>query len=235
MNRHTYSKVPILFFAIGLFLLSCKSSDSIPLGDGLLSYYPFNNNTDDAMGNYDATGYGETYAKDPPVNPGPYLELNGNNSYVDLDSPFDLVRRSVSLWFKVKDAGNDFAIIYCSDHLLLNFGMTVLAVKKADSGYKLYYNFSSQLDSVKITANTWYHATITTDHTAYAYYLDGELVKSGDGGYYNRSYEGVATTVIGVDRLLSSRFFNGCVDNVRIYSRSLSAKEVKDLYLLRFN
>jgi len=222
--------------AIVMFLLSCRKEqlDEEPTQNGLVSYYNFQGNTDDDFGDIDGTGINVEYITDASQSENQFLKLNGVNSYVNLTIPFDFESRTISLWFNVTESESDFGVIYSSDNPTLKYGMTILSTKLVNTNIELYFNTSNHLDTINIEANTWYNATITTENKKFSYYLNGNVVESGVFEDFICSYNGDSTSVIGCNRTLNQRFFNGLIDNLRVYNRKLDDDEIKTIYKAKF-
>lgn len=90
---------------------------------------------------------------------------------------------------------------------------------------------SSSTIATDITGE-WHHAAITFDPTsgAYQFYIDGVADTSGTvgtpGGYAN----GAGNLIIGANS--SSTFFDGRLDDMRMYTRVLSATEINAIHKL---
>jgi hypothetical protein len=77
-------------------------------------------------------------------------------------------------------------------------------------------------------ASKWHHALYTFDGTTNRLYVDGTEVNNS----VTATDSGTPDTV-NIGRFTGgSEYFNGKIDDVRLYSRTLSASEVKQLYLL---
>ncbi len=83
--------------------------------------------------------------------------------------------------------------------------------------------------STTLTANTWYHVGATYDGTNVRVYVNGSQVGSTTARTLASS---TAYMEIGGAHLLDSGnyWFPGIIDDVRVYSRMLSATEMKNLY-----
>ena len=77
--------------------------------------------------------------------------------------------------------------------------------------------------------NVWYHAVLIKKNQRYEYYLNGRLIGSGAIENYISSVRGFPVAQIGTIRTRETGFFDGAVNNLRIYSRALSEDEVKAL------
>ena len=88
----------------------------------------------------------------------------------------------------------------------------------------------SLVGSEIITDDTWHNFIVTRENDTFNIFVDGELDETS-------SFSGFAGD-LGVNRQihigrfgdLSTWYFNGSIDEVRIYNRALSADEIKNLY-----
>ncbi|KKS82843.1 MAG: Carbohydrate-binding CenC domain protein [Candidatus Wolfebacteria bacterium GW2011_GWC1_43_10] len=94
------------------------------------------------------------------------------------------------------------------------------------SGPVVYFRAGNQ-DSTNIgtwTENTWHYAVMTWDGSEFYGYLDGSLTTAT--GTQSSSRSGALYAA----RVDAGFFFDGQIDDVRVYSRALSATEIKRLY-----
>jgi|GEM_PF-2845683 len=77
-----------------------------------------------------------------------------------------------------------------------------------------------------LTENTWYHIVGTCDGSIVKFYIDGDLIGSAgvSGISYNQSVN------FGFRHLPSPYYFDGTLDDARLYDRAISADEVISLY-----
>lgn len=209
--------------------IRCPGDSGILTQDGLVSFYEFNGNAQDKLGNHNGTESHVQYMEGADSNQ--YLSLNGMYGYVDLNFPFDFESKTVNLWFKVTEEQGEISLLYVSDNTDLVNGMTIMGVERWDSDVFLTFNYSSQLYRVNINENVWYNASITNDHGSWAYYLNGELLRAGKTSFFVHSYNGVGSAIVGCGRTIDRSYFDGSVDNLRIYNRALTEPEIKALYL----
>jgi hypothetical protein len=103
---------------------------------------------------------------------------------------------------------------------------------EVDFGAYLGSGTKIELDSVAIQTSRWYHIVGTYDNTTAAVYLDGQLI---DSEVYGGSFTANPDPIIigqAQNFYWSREYFDGVVDDLRIYGRALSATEVQDLYNL---
>ena len=159
------------------------------------------------------------------------LSFDGVNDCVSIaDSNSLNVTGSIttSAWIKVASNDSGFHEIVRKENatpwfLLLNSGNKIAL---STTGAPIEYN-----DGFSYTAdNQWHQVTGTFDGTTIRMYKDGVFQTSYAGGALQSG-----TDVAGIGGLPSvgctnGQFFNGSIDDVRIYNRTLSPAEVKRMY-----
>jgi hypothetical protein len=169
------------------------------------------------------------------------LAFDGINDYVNLNSGAAITgfnpdgsgagrsRTSVNLWFKpiTTDTANTNKMIFsdnCSPEFSLHqYNNTVLAYAYAGV-------------SATIEANKWYNACWVSDAgaassattTYITFYLNGELVGSTSTSTGNGLNDNEFN--LGRDACTAGTYFSGSIGIVQLYSRDLTATEVKQLY-----
>ena len=233
----------VLFIGFSLTIMSCEEwfgerpveHPVKPPTDGLVSFYKFQGNSKDDVGDNDGIDFNTSYSEKVPGQPNKVLALNGVNSYVNLGTPFDYEAMSISVWFNVHEIESIFDLIYTSDHPGLNYGLLSIAVRNDSGVDNLYFNVSGQNVTVPIEKDRWYHVVIVKDKKAYRYYLDSDLVVAGTFENYLTSSQGSSSAIVGSVRTLQGGFLNGFVDNLRIYNRPVTEGEVETLYTEQYS
>lgn len=217
----------LIFSAVTL----CSYSQ-VRLDTGLVACYPFSGNANDVTGNgNNGTVNGATLTTDRFSTPNSaYLFTSTSSTSIDLNSDFDLQRRTINLWFYANSITSTSKVIYDSDHPNLQHGESKMRVLD-NNGPKLRMSISdnSTILDYSVVSNQWQMATITVDPTNITYYLDG--VQIGQVPYVWAAGDpvGNSTAVVGASRLFD-RFFDGKIDDISIYNRALTAQEVYALY-----
>jgi hypothetical protein len=214
--------------------------------DSLVGYWSFSGNANDKSGNNNhGTVNGATLTKDRFGIPNSAYIFDGIDDYITLPQDFDYSERTISLWFNAVnipewnydiDPDNSFRIIYTSDHPNIENGMTKMWVTKIGGVSKFcFHNGGADValdNSYTINEMEWYFAAVTVTSTNINYYLNGELLKTRDfpGNIHSTMDNGFYNSAVGVGRLLNHRFYDGKIDDIRIYNRELNELEISNLY-----
>lgn len=216
-------------FVISVTFFSCsednhKDNDPQAPSEGLIAFYDFNGNSQDRKGSNDGTDTNVTYTFRDNENE-EAAHFAGDNSFIDLPDDFDFEDKTVALSFSAETISPTRSVLYGSDHNNLEFGLTVMTLIDNGGNKTLDLNVSNQVVSVPVSENTWYNVIMVSDSKTYRYYVNGTLVGSGTFETYIHSGNGDEFATIGRARV-PVLFFDGLIDNVRIYNRALSEEEV---------
>ena len=164
------------------------------------------------------------------------LMLNGSDQYVDFGNPTSLQLTgevTISAWVKM-EADND-AYMGIAGKMGGSTGANrgFVLVKHTDDVFRLWFvtdgNFSGADSDVTYFDTNWHHlvgvisgdtGSLYVDGVKQAIEAQGELQDSGDYAFIGRQYD---------DDSNSGRFWNGTIDDVRIYDRALTAGEAAGL------
>ena len=187
----------------------------------LIHYWDFTSNANDAIGGAIGT-----------LNPGAVvsggvLDLNGTSGYVDFGSHLVPTSGAYTVAFFARTQGPQ--------------GGIAEMISQGYSGGPGFYIGSNGGTGLRVT-DSWpyavgagyfgvdelfHHYALTVDPSYSAFYVDGVMVANTPGG--------IVTTAGGTDTRFGAQFgpygeyFNGEMDDVRIYGNALSAGEVRDL------
>ena len=208
-----------IFIFVLIIFCGCSKDEpktDYPL-DGLVSYYDFNNNKADIIGNspdwisYGGTAFVETFR-------GQGLLFNGINGYVIIDrSSFHKNNQySVSFWFKTPDDQNVSTFLSSQDF-------------KFQVSLEVLYHVSTIPDQ---SANYTVFEDLTWTHIVGSF--DGDRVKTYLNGVLHSLHYSPGVIPPGIQDLTIGRFNNtyweGSLDELFIYNRALTQKEVTALY-----
>jgi hypothetical protein len=158
-------------------------------------------------------------------------EFDGDGDYVDFgnDSNLGVYDFTFSAWVKPNSVSGDNVILAKHDSsvegYIFEIDGTVLKIKWDDAASNYITG------STVLSTGSWYYVAATYDGTTGTLYLNGV----NDTDTISSSYSGYPTTHIGnlyFGRLYSGGLweFNGTIDDVMVFNRSLSAAEIVALY-----
>jgi len=219
---------------------------------GLVAYYPLNNNANDASGHgNNGTLYGPTAVADRDLNENSAYQFNGSTNYILIGNP-------VPASLQIQNEITLSAWIYASNYPASNT-LSLIVGSQCDncgqSGATIFLDGRTNTDGMtnpaghihfqigngtwhqtnsnsKVPLNQWVHiaATRKANEVAKIYYNGvSQPLTSTDWTVGTIRYTGTDFS-IGRQKDYSNRFFNGKIDEVRVYNRALSETEVKALY-----
>ena len=143
----------------------------------------------------------------------------GNNAVLDITDQITL-----SVWVKTNDSGNG------QHNMWLGKGDHAYAIKHQTGNNIEFFIYDGDWYTAQYAVDDsfnglWHHVAGTYDGTALRVYLDGELVVTEPRvGSIEARPDVVA---IGNNSEASGRFYEGAIDDARIYNRALTADEIR--------
>ena len=205
-----------------------------PDGGGL-ALYQLNGNATDVSGNYNGTATNVTYGAGQFGQAGVF---NGSSSYIRTSLNFATTAKTVSLWFKIPNTGVYGTVISSNNN---GTGDPLLA---AANWHGLQFNSSGNVLTFSVltgdwervstttsnfSINTWYNVTVTNDATSLKIYLNGVLENTTT--LVGTILTGIPYIEIGGNTNIGAApFYNGSIDQVRVFNRALRPYEVEALY-----
>ena len=208
-----------------------------------LAYYKLDNSAEDEKGSYDGT---ETNIEYRFGRFGQAAVFNGSSSKITAPSLLSSSYAgsvSYSAWFKTSNTANTIKTIIVTDDTTGGISGKVLLLAVSYSGGTsgllelTGYNFPtfSSFGTTNVADGNWHNAVVVLDNpnATLKVYLDGnysspEITKT------------LSSSNITLDKVFSEdwtigsqgtiRFFDGSIDQVRIFSTALSASQVTELY-----
>ena len=180
------------------------------------------NTTTDKAGTNNGTRTATTIT---PGKIGQAMKFNGSSSKVALSSFATGANLTMSVWYKTSVIGGQRPIIN-------NYGLSAgngvyfgLTGAGALFSYSAGSNPTSMSGVKLVRANTWHHGVYTTDGATSTFYVDGVIDKQ----IAQTRVTGTSTAFIGYGGEAGD-YWNGSLDDVRLYNRTLSATEITQLY-----
>lgn len=203
--------------------------------DNLISYYKLDGNSNDAVGSNNGTDTAITYnSGNGKINQG--AGFNGTTSKIVLGTPVVMpTNLTISAWIKTTDYTTILANIIgeCNSlgtifwELMVNPGGTVSFFWRPSGGTTTTYTTTSAV----ITDNNWHFVCVTQvgtgDPIIYVDTTTPALTKTGSTQAKPTTAQ---LTAIGEEGNYNDQNWAGSLDEVGIWSRSLSSVEVTSLY-----
>jgi hypothetical protein len=203
------------------------------LDENLIAYFPFNESANDESGNgYDLKNFGATLCPNRFDELGKAFQFDGSRNYMQM--PPQLVQAlsgnkplTVSLWCKSKPhriAGN-------GNEALIQFGsgQTDQAFLLLSEKGKLSYSqwgYYTLRTGISINDGKWHNVIAAFDGNNISVSVDGIHSQTA-----TTSFRANAMGLIGAAMTPTpSEHWNGIIDDIRIYNRSLSPTEMSNLF-----
>ena len=211
--------------------------------NGLVGYWPFCGNANDESGNgNNGTVNGATLTTD---------RFGGNNSAYSFDGINDIIKTNnftnplvdwtCSFWFISNNSAlfeqqniigfGQESPIFGGPCYQINGGKAPQQCSEISSNLnKMLFSDStfecgSNLFSSQSVNNIWYFVTIKKQGTTYSIYVNGTSMNSG-----NLNNITLTNLSFGNRSILNFQYFNGKIDDVGIWNRSLTQEEITSLY-----
>jgi WD40 repeat protein len=204
------------------------------LQQGLVAYYPFNGNAKDESGNGNhVTVHGATLTQDRHGTADRAYHFNGIDNLLESKNVlprFDIV--TFAAW--TRSASDKHGIIVATKSMPPGIGLTV----PGGEGYLfgLYLNRTPVVpaqDNLFVMEprddERFYHVVGVSSGANMTLYLDGRQISSRDITPKEATTD-KPVLIGGENKTSGPAYFNGDIDDIRIYNRALSAAEVKALY-----
>ena len=167
------------------------------------------------------------------------LKLDGSNDYVKIDTA-DLcdgqTELTLAAWFRPDTKGDNKGIITCTSMPDQYAGYCGLLLSGYGNGNPVQFRaMGYRIDGPDYSGpvGVWTHAVgVWKSGELFRLYLNGQQVVENDANAPTGSID-MINWYIGSDRLTSGRYFDGLVDDVRIYDYAMSDPQVSVLYHLQ--
>ncbi len=210
---------------------SKESIHNVASEEGLVGWWKFEGDSRDFIGKNHGT-----LIDNAKIEKG-VLVLDGDGDYVDCGDSLKLrlgKYQTISAWINILADSSDWVRFVGKGNLTYrNYGLwravdgDILFQIKGPEGYCSFYNNLGPGDSANIGVDSgWHHVVGVYDETYGRLYINGNLVHSQS--CTATPYQSEAPLTIGYGTM--HKYFNGLIDNVMIFNRALSEKEIKSIY-----
>ena len=208
---------------------SCTTDTLNILGDSpnsCVAYYKMSDATDES-GNYDGTPTSVNFNVSGKF--GNAGDFNGSSSYIDTNTKFTPTLMSFSAWVN-PTVGNVYGVVISNRASAPNYYGIEFGINNNSRIYSRFTTPSgsgnSGADTVSLPVGTWTQIGFTISGSEAKVYKNGALE-------YTVSIGTIPNTLdfhIGKQSGSSSTYFNGKIDQIRIFNKALTSTEVTTLY-----
>lgn len=197
---------------------------------GLVAYYPFNGNANDATGNgNNGTISGATLTQDRFGVSGMAYQFDGTNNIITCNVPnipIGANPRTVSLWGKANPTAAGAANLawWGTPQNLQGFGIIYNGSPYTWQGES--FGGGDDVDSGVFVDTNWHQIVVVYTNSQLSISIDGTQAASLSVAINT----GTSPLVIGAGA--STAYFPGAIDEVRVYNRALSSSDIQQLYQL---
>jgi hypothetical protein len=206
---------------------------------GLVAEYLFNGTALDTAGTNNGTVNGATPAADRFLNSSSAYSFDGVSNYIQLARNSGIrFPCTISVWVNSGGQGANPSGIFASDNHDWYMGnYNGFVVSSSTAGYYAMVGCGVPMNngystSVLPIPSKWTHLTVIfSSINSVIYYVDGiSQSVTAAGGYTVPSFAGSPDRIGATYDSLGRTYFKGLIDDLRIYSRALTASEVSALY-----
>lgn len=229
-----------IFMYYGNSAATSSSSVTPVFGAGLMAYYPFNENdgtlsgtTSDASGNGNALTLNNFTSGFGVKSGGVYgnaLSLNGSSNATK-DAPVVPTGNvaTIEAWIYPKSYADATynGIVSWSNRACNGLGIALSIQNNGRLSMPTWCNDFVPTSGGTAVLNSWNHVAAVVNGTTASLYTNGQLVGTTTLGAISLNSINLA---IGSLDYPAGRYFNGLIDEVRIFNRALSAQEIAGRY-----
>lgn len=247
MKKVFYTAIAIL----GFVNLTMAQVPSYVPTNGLVGYWPFNGNANDASINgNNGTVNGATLTSDRFGNSNNSYVFNGSNNFISYNNivnlPIKNSSRTISLWFLLTPTPgyNDGYSLISYGSKNVNGGLNDIFIK-ANPALIEFNAHNCYTDNnpgtINSFSNTWHHLIVKYDSVSIDSIdirLDNKKIASTNHNInqLKRLFTDSSKMLIGksVISYATEFYFNGKIDDIGIWNRALTETEIKALYNANF-
>ncbi len=224
---------------LSIVLFSFSSFAQINLTNGLIAYFPFTGNAGDSSGlsNHGVPTNGASLTSDRFNTPNSAYAFDGVDDYINIPtytnmSPTNAV--SIAAWVKGTTTGKN---AYVFDRLEINDGYGLMFTSTGNLRLSINGGQVWVTSTQVVADNQWHHVAGTYDRNKGVanIYVDGVIAGTGTLSssitYTPEPRNGIG----GTGQIGTNSFFNGSIDEVRIYNRAINLCEIEKLADVQYN
>ncbi|MEO7298419.1 MAG: LamG domain-containing protein [Verrucomicrobiota bacterium] len=196
------------------------------LTNGLVAYYPFNGNANDSIGTRHGTVIGAVLTTNRVGVASAAYNFNGSSSRIEFSSPplTQVANWTLAAWVKPENFSGEAVVVQVGfDNANTGNGYGIGFLNSTPHSFFSGVGFYSSGQSLS-NLNQWYHLAMVRDSSTTRFFINGIQTANIFSTTPNAPTDFTIGSQNGV------RYFDGSIDEVRIYNRALSASEVAQLH-----
>ena len=226
-------KLLLVLLVLSVFTANAQVPSYVPT-NGLVAYYPFNGNANDASGNgNNGVVNGATLTSDRNGNVGKAYSFNGANISVPHNSNFGIIQtgqETISLWAFLEGAQTTQHLIGKRPNGAQSFNWQMSFNYGANQGLTfsggIPGNTYGLVSNYRLPNLQWVNIVGTYSAGIWSLFVNGVLINTTTSStFYN---DVICPLTIGNSG--SFEAFSGKLDDIAIYNRALSQSEITSLY-----
>ena len=219
------------------------------LNINLISYYPFDGNANDVSGNGyhgDENG-GNDYEKGIKYES---KKFDGSDNWINLKKhPFFDLKNSnfcISYWVKPFSQPTYFYRFITRRNSNSAYNATIIhGITKNNFEFNFYYpkdsnnnsqSYGNDIFSCPLSLNIWHHFIFTRNNDKLYFYVNGQLIEiknvENHTYYYDKGNAYIGRDIFpgGTQANKTYGYFDGLIDEIKLFNRFISEKEVNAIY-----
>ncbi len=245
ISKFSYCFIVIIFLSFKAYSVGVGNNSSV------LVHYKFLGNTLDSSGNDNhATRHGEIESDFDIKNKiGSYV-FDGVDDYIEINTPssfaFNNESFSISLWVKVKDNDNSYKTFFVISNKNLEPRIELMKARGMYNEGPIYFQIKqdesqtstawSKINGKMTPKDTWIHVTGVADYESgeLRLYINSELHEAVELTNYRMPQDNLIVRMgqsssdhIGANK----QRHKGSIGEVMVFSRALTSREIKNLYV----
>lgn len=237
-----------IILLISINILALSTSYSQTLSDSLVAHYFLDGNGNDSVGSNNGTVMGATLTSDRNSNINAAYSFNGSGDWINIGNYPDLAITgdiTVSAWIKTPASWpstyrDPMIYVRNTKYVSTIYGLN-LFMNNTNSSSGRKFGFIAKtttnswgddyaLSTSTLQLNTWYFVVGVREGNVMKVYVNSVLEDTDVGTSSPIDYGPSPNASIGQKDSTSQHWFNGVIDDVRIYKRALSQSDIQALY-----
>ena len=189
----------------------------------IIAEYNFNNTYNNMNGSAPfASNGGTSFVQDRNGNPNSAISIvNLGTSATIPNLPYGNLQRTVSLWVKLNNVIAGYNFLY-------SYGAPSNPEGAFINATNAVHFLPSHTANSANTVNTWYHYVFTYNGSQSKIYRNGTLVSTSNVA--KNTVNNIDIFTLGLTEGGSGNYFNGAIDDLKIYNYAITDSEVANLY-----